>query len=219
MMKAQLVQFSVVVVGKTHNPSILNPDFLAINEIVPKEWNWEIAETVTTPPIAMVRYTNGLTVTVEPNKLQVADMDVGDDPAKSKAAAIAQKYVATLPHVHYAAVGINFQSIVEIADPGDFLKNKFLKTGPWDNSTRTLKGVGLRFVYPLTEGRVVLSLDAGEAEKIDENKSVRKSVVLVNGNFHRDCQGYPAMNPVIEFINEAEKDWMAYRMLLKDVLD
>src|SRR2546428_392286 len=111
-METHLIQFSVVVVGEAHNPTILNPDFLAIREIVPKEWGWEVlSPAITTPPFAIVRYTNRVSITVEHGKLQVADLGVGDDPTGSKAAEIARRYVNTLPHVRYTAVGINFHSI------------------------------------------------------------------------------------------------------------
>ena len=62
-MTARLFQFSGVVVGQAHNPTILNPDFLAAEGIVPKSWNWSVSETITTPPLAMVRYANGATIT------------------------------------------------------------------------------------------------------------------------------------------------------------
>ena len=63
-MEAKLIQFSTVVVGKAHNPTILNPDFLAVNGIVASDWGWEVAETITTPPFAVVRYTCGVSVTI-----------------------------------------------------------------------------------------------------------------------------------------------------------
>ena len=62
-MIARLFQFSGVVVGQAHNPTILNPDFLAAEGIVPKSWNWSVSETITTPPLAMVRYSNGRCLT------------------------------------------------------------------------------------------------------------------------------------------------------------
>jgi len=133
-MKTHLILFSVVVAGEVHNPTILNPDFLAIREIVPREWGWEVAgPAITTPPFAIVRYTNGVSITVEHNKLQVADLSVDDDPTGSKATEVARRYVNTLPHVRYTAVGINFHSVAEVPDPATSLKTRFLKSGPWDN--------------------------------------------------------------------------------------
>jgi hypothetical protein len=217
-MKAHLVQFSVVVVGRTHNPSILNPDFLAINEIVPREWKWEVDQTITTPPLAMVRYKNGVVVVVEPNKLQVVDTSDKQEPSSSRIVAIATRYTETLPHVRYTAVGINFHSIAERTMPGEFLKEQFVKSGPWDSIDHPLKAVGLRFVYPIDEGRLILSLDAGEVEKAEEGSPKTATVLFVRGNFHRDCHDYPATNKVSSFLGHAEADWSFYEKVLVDVL-
>lgn len=219
-MKTHLILFSVVVVGGDHNPTILNPDFLAIREIVPKEWEWEVADpAITTPPFAIVRYTNGTSITVERNKLQVADSSVGNDPMDSKVPEIARRYVNTLPHVRYTAVGINFHSIVEVPDPETFLKGRFLKLGPWDGPAHPLAAVGLRLVYPISGGRIVFSLDAGEAEHTDEDRREKRPVIIADANFHRECATYPADKEVAAHVTQAGADWALCRSLLHDALE
>ena len=216
-MKVQLIQFSTVVVGKAHNPSLLNPDFLAVNEIVPPGWGWDVAETITTPPFAVVRYTNGIAVTVEFGKLQVTDVNVGDDPTTSKAAEIATNYVHALPHVRYTAAGINVQSIVVVDSPETYLKERFVKAGPWNTEKRRLSAVGLRLVYALgDEGRVTLSLDAGEAQSPDDK--AKKKVLIANANFHRDCKEHPAHEQVARHLTNVANDWSMYRELLTEAI-
>ena len=119
-MTGKLFQFSGVVVGQAHNPTILNPDFLAAEGIVPKSWNWSVSETITTPPLSMVRYMNGVTITVEPNKLQVTDPNVENGPGDSKVTEIASEYVRVLPHVRYTASGNNFQSLIHRDSPEEY---------------------------------------------------------------------------------------------------
>jgi hypothetical protein len=214
-MEAQLIQLSTVVVGKAHNPTILNPDFLAVNGIVPPGWGWDVAETVTTPPFAVVRYANGVAVTVELNKLQVTDVSVGDDPTKSKAAAIATSYARTLPHVRYTAAGINFQSFVAIESPEKYLVERFVTAGPWNSAKRRLSAAGLRLVYELgDDARVTLSLDAGEVQGSDE--ASKRSVVIANANFHRDCQTQPDHEHVARQLSNLADDWLMYRDLLTE---
>lgn len=216
-MDAQLIQFSTVVVGKAHNPTILNPDFLSANAIVGTDWGWEVAETITTPPFAVVRYTCGVSVTVELNKLQVTDVNAGDDPTASKVAHIAAAYARTLPHVRYTAVGINFQSIVEIPSPESYLRDRYIKPGSWHSKKRELSAAGIRLVYPATEGgRVTLSLDAGEAQESDHKD--KKKVVIVNANFHRDCGGHPAHEHVAKHVANVSADWSTYRELIADAI-
>jgi hypothetical protein len=219
-MEIHLMQFSVVIAGETHNPTILNPDFLTIREIVPKEWGWEVAgQTITTPPFAVVRYTNGMSITVEPNKLQVADLSVGNDPMNSKATEIARRYVSTLPHVRYTAVGINFHSIAEVPDPEASIKTRFLKSGLWDSPSHPLNAVGLRLVYPLSGGRLVLALDAGEAERANGDRREKRPVIIANANFHRECKAYPADREVETHLSQVATDWAQYRSLLHDTLE
>jgi hypothetical protein len=122
-MGVTLAQFSVVVAGSSHNPTLLNPDFLQARGIVPEEWGWELSPNpITTPPFSQVRYNNGVAISLEHSKLQVVDLSVGDDPTQSKAPKIAETFVATLPHVRYTGVGHNFMSLVEREDPAAELK-------------------------------------------------------------------------------------------------
>ena len=60
---------SVVVTAEFHNPSILNRDFLVSNGIVPKDW--EVVEAITTPPVSIVRYSNGIQWNVDQSRLTV----------------------------------------------------------------------------------------------------------------------------------------------------
>lgn len=215
-MKSRLVQFSVVVAGKAHNPTILNPDFLRIREIVPEDW--KVAQTVTTPPFAMVRYENGLSFIVETEKLQVVDLGTAGAPEKSHAPRIAGEYVSTLPHVRYTAVGINFQSVSEVPQPETALKQRFLKEGPWDRPSHPVSAAGTRLIYPLPAGRIVLSFDAGTAEDEDAEGEKTKPVVIANANFHRECHDYPSDAQVVEHLAHAVDDWRTYQTLLHDAL-
>jgi hypothetical protein len=215
-MKLRLFQFSGVVVGQAHNPTILNPDFLAAEGIVPKSWDWKIADTMTTPPFAMVRYENGVTVTVEQSKLQVSDPNVEDGPEKSKVGEIASAYVKTLRHVRYTSVGNNFQSLIQIESPESFLKRRFLKKGPWNGSERTLEAVGIRLIYPLNPGKLTVSIDSGEARLPDDAN--KQQVILANANFNRVCADHPAFEEVSAFLQKAAQDWAMYQALLSEIV-
>ena len=98
---------NVVVTARSHNPSILNPDFLKIRGIVPD--NWQVSETITSPAASVVRYTNGVNWEMDQSRLQVSEI-VGPEfkdvynihqPVKS--------YLNTLPHCPYQNLGLNFQ--------------------------------------------------------------------------------------------------------------
>lgn len=216
-MKPQLVQFSAVVVGNVHNPSILSPAFLESEGIVSPAAGCEVVENLTTPAFAMVRYANGISITVEPNKLQVLDLGVGDEPTGSKATVIASVYAMKLPHVRYSGVGMNYQSIIEHEASDTYLKERFLKSGGWDNPSGPLKAVGLRFVYDLEDGgRVTLSLDAGEVER--SNDEGKHPAVIARANFHRDCTEHPAAKQIQGICDRLKDDWSIYCKLLKEAV-
>ena len=218
----QLLQFSVVIAGRSHNPTLLNPDFLELRDIVMKDWGWKVAEVITTPPLALVRYDNGVSIHVEADKLQVVDLNAGPDPTKSRAAGIAASYVKTLPHVRFSAVGVNYQSVIEVpgTSPKDFIKNRFLSSGPWDAPEHPLAAAGVRLQYPLGEdGRITLSVDTGTVElgRIDKER-LTKLVVLTNANFHRPCKDYPGEEKVAEHLGHAAEDWALHQLLLEDAV-
>jgi hypothetical protein len=217
---AYLIQFSIVISGETHNPTILNPDFLAVRNIVPSEWGWDTSQVVTTQALSLVSYTNGLSITVEPGRLQIIDAgtSIESGAPNSKAPEIARRYVDVLPHVRYTAVGVNFLSAVERANPESYLKSKFLKQGSWDSPSHPLTAVGLRLAYSLANGRLLLTLDTGQAERPDRTPGNPVDVILTNANFHRDCNEYPADKQIDAYLATVDDDWTKHKDLLKDIL-
>jgi len=216
-MESRLALFSIVVTGESHNPTILNPNFLHIRDIVPQEWEGtvKVAQTITTPPFAVVAYENGISVVVENEKLQVVDTSLPADPSESVAVRIANKYVLTLPHVRYKAVGVNFHSVIGMDSPREFLKKRFIKTGPWDSESDPLAAAGVRFLYSIPDGgRVVFDLDAGE-QKTTDKKVTAKPVAIVKANFQRECKEYPGEKEVVGHLGHIKEDWSRYQQVLK----
>ena len=119
----RLHNVSVVVTAEYHNPSILNPDFLTSHGIVPDDWT--VAETLTTPPISVVKYTNGIAWTVDQSRLTVTE-DCG--PAFGghyESHARVTAYLETLPHVPYRELGLNCQVSMPQRDPRRWLVERF----------------------------------------------------------------------------------------------
>ncbi len=205
-MELTLTQFSIVVVAADHNPTILNPDFLKIQKIVPEDWVLA-GPAITTPPFATVPYENGVSVSVEPSKLQVAD-NKASTPSQSDIVEVTDNYVKTVPHVKYTAVGINFNAIAEQDSPEQFLIDRFLRSGSWGTSESPLGSLGLKFVYPLPTGRFVLSLDSGSISRLNGKEKEQRSVLLFDANFHRDLKGNePLSEQVGTYLKLVESDW------------
>jgi len=221
-MGTRLIEFAIVVVASDCNPTILNPDFLAGQSIVPSEWGWGVSGTpITTPPFATISYDSGVSILVEANKFQVSDKSIsgkGPEPDTSKIPEIAKRYIEVLPHVRYDAVGHNFTVFVENAEAVAFLKDKFLKEGVWDSETHHMQEFGLKFVYHIKGGRLNVAMDGATIidRSLEEPKEVRG--ILIKANHHRDCEGYPSNEQVIEYLEHIQEDWNKFQAILADIL-
>jgi len=189
-MEPRIVNVSVVVLAKEHNPTILHPAFLESQEIAPGDW--ELAgPPVCTPPFSIVRYANGVVLTVEGNKFQVQHNDPPEAFWESEITVVASKYVRALPHVRYTAVGVNVTSYLACATPEREMLTRFLRQGVWSSQPAALGTIGLRLVYPLETARLVLSLDTGRVRLPGEDSDT--PALLANANYHADL---PAGDPV-----------------------
>jgi len=185
-MKLEILNTSVVILAKYHNPTILHPSFLTSEGIVPS--GWEMAEPpVSTPVFAMVKYKNGIVFNVEENKFQVGQNDLEDDAGKSQVPVLACKYVQKLPHVKYLAVGFNFKGFIERAQPEALIMALFLKPGIADLNGAHPEASGFRFVYRLNDVRLRLSFDSGKVKRAgNENE---RNGILIDANYHVDLAG------------------------------
>ena len=126
--KFKLNQSSIVILAENNNPSILNPDFLKHNNIIPSDS--PIKDVLCTPPFAQVSFDNNYVISVDLDKLQFLDNDPKRIPAESKIAIMAASYISTLRFVQYRALGINFVGYYEFSDeklPLEYLTSRFLK--------------------------------------------------------------------------------------------
>ena len=220
-MTTRATELSVVVLGAEHNPTILNPNFLEAQEIVLSRWGWDVREDdppLTTPPLSRVSYSSGVLITVQRERLQVTDNLLKNDVQTSKATEIAKRYVGKLPHVRYLATGLNFTAVVETNDPEYFLRDRFLKEGPWYSSPFKLSEVALRFGYPIENGRVRLNLDVGSIEVQEEGAIVQRPVIIAKANFHRDCQPHSSAQ-VERNLDFIAQDWDIFKVLIKENLE
>lgn len=212
------VEFSIVVVGRDCNPTILNPDFLAHRKIVNPVWGWEMdAPPITTPPIAAVRYDSGVRITVEPSRLLVTDVGFGGDVVANKIPTIAKAYVRALPHVRYTAVGINFRSLVEMDDPDGYLKERFLRPRVGDGRKRILDTLKLTLGYAHQDGIFNLSLERAAVVREAGGKSTQVHGVLAAANYHREWKEYPGDKKAITAIGRVRHDARHFENTLKEL--
>ena len=213
-MNPELHEYFIVVTARGHNPTIINPDFLLIQNIVKKEWGWATkGDVITTPPFASVIYNSEVALDVQADRLRVSHKT--DDPTKSEINEIVTNYVQTLKHIPYQAIGLNFIFLIPIENPKEYLINTYLKDGPWKSNKFSLDTLGLHFVYEnKKQSRISLKLDSG-TRKIDDNT---ESILTANFNVHRQCIESNKPNEIVNQMSKVKDYWDECNYILKEIL-
>lgn len=175
--------------AKNHNPAILNPDFLKYSGIVPIDW--ELAQPpIHTNAVAQVTFQNGVSIIAQTNRIIFAEVIAAKDLSEVKVPTIARKYVETLPHVDYQAVGINPRGHVALEQEEDtarkYLAEMLLAPGSWREFGKAPVRATIQLAYELDKGQLNLiineaALQLPEAELIP--------VILFSGNFNYEIAG------------------------------
>jgi len=173
----------IVIVAKNHNPTILNPDFLKYNKIVPSDWELS-SNPICIEPIAQVSFKNGITIRAEFEKLIFSEGLKDKTNKEIKIPKIARKYIETLPHVNYKAVGINPLGYIPISnenDTTDFIIKNLIASGPWQRFENTPAKVSVKFIYTLESVKCYLDIEESFVEE-------KIPVILFRANFHHDIE-------------------------------
>ncbi|MHC4402296.1 MAG: hypothetical protein ACYTG0_21740 [Planctomycetota bacterium] len=195
-MELELLNTSVVVLAHEHNPTILHPEFLLARAIVSEDW--EVADPpITTPAFSVAKYNNGITFQVDSKRFIITEEKPAGNPGQSRIPDLAIGYVEALPHVRYKALGVNFKGYCLRKDPEQFLIERFLKTGPWNDETRPMRAYGSRFVYHVEDTVIGMGFDGGQVNQ--EGKS--EPAVLINVNFHSDLPDRDQVEALRELVS------------------
>ena len=189
---------NVVILAKSHNPSILNPDFLRINDIVPPDW--EANEVLTTPAFATVRYPTNVVFLIDQERLEVrkeSDTSFQDNYEVHNFAAL---YVKVLPHVTYTSVGLNWQISMEMDEPGKFITERFVRPESWTKIGAELMQSSVKLSFQLENAVCNINFSPGKAKIPDKEYY---PAVIINVNFHNDGPLKP--DQIVTILHEWKK--------------
>ncbi len=177
----RLVNASVVLIANTHNPSIINPDFLKNNGIV--DADLEVAgPSLTTLAAAQINYKQNVSWIVTPDQCVIVENVPSGSSNPSGLYKSAEKYADVLKHIPYVAIGLNWQIILTVHEnPVDWMKSKFLRDGRWQHEVQS---TGLN-IQMKSEDSSTFSLTVNAPNRQIEN------AVTVDCNFHFDIKNKP----------------------------
>jgi hypothetical protein len=185
-----LGEIDLVVVAENHNPSVLNPDFLLRTGIVDPAWKWELAGSpLSTPQFSQVTFKSGTSIQAFLERLIFRDRNRESIAADPKFATIAAKYVETLPHVSYTAIGVNPKVHVITASDEEaerFLIDRLIANGPWRDFSGGPTDASVNLSFHMPDCQFTVSIATGRMRTRDKNQS---PCLVFAGNFHRDLKG------------------------------
>ncbi|MEW6139788.1 MAG: hypothetical protein AB1733_16295 [Thermodesulfobacteriota bacterium] len=211
-----LGQFAITLRAESHNPTILNPDFLKNQRIV--EPDWELAEDpVSVRHFAQVVYKNGIRIVAEFDTLIFSQDLWSGEQEIGTIASIAAHYVRILPHVNYQAVVNNPVADLVVPEAGldSFVRERFIREGPWMRFREAKACVDVEFRYEIENGFFTLSVQRA-VRRVSAGDSL--SVILFDGTFTRQMREKPVIEQAISFIELWKSDLDTFVSFVKEVI-
>jgi len=179
--------FSMVLVAENANPSILNPDFLKYNHIVPDDWELAMPP-ICTPPVSQVVYKNGVNIVAQPDKISFGEFI--DTEKIYKIPEISSKFVDVVPNLNYQAIGINFNAhiLVEQKDKEqDIVLTKLIAAGKWKNFQGKSPNTVVQFVYQFGDSNFTIAIQEALMQNPPDDQQT--PIMTFAANFHRQLVG------------------------------
>ena len=203
-----LVEFSVVIVAQSHNPSILNAEFLHHNGIVGEKWQPREG-CLTSPMLSRVAFSDGLSVQADP--LHVIIEQSGDALTKEAlvCASAAKGYLKTVPHVRYLAVGVNSTCVlrnIPLHRVSDALKSG----GDWITFESVVPKCEFKATYEMGDRRATLD--------VQDSSYASEPVVIFRVNIHREIDEpnqQMRLNSMLSALDFWESDLVLSRNLVE----
>ena len=178
-----LVEVSVVLVANQNDPSILNPDFLRYNGIVDETLK-PAQPPMSTPMFSQVTFEGDIAVRAEPNRFvfEQKGQPLGEDACVVPE--FAGRFVQTVSHIPYTAIGINAKSFRPPNDKSQYsVADTLLDGGKWLSFRDLQPDVHLKAVYKY-EGRKI-TFDVGRVSATG-NDGATVHALLFQANIHWD---------------------------------
>jgi len=163
MADLEIPELAIAIAAQKHNPTVLNAEFLAYNEIVPGDWA-PSEDRFSTPVYSQVDYEEqGISIICQPDKV-VFTRTNGDIRSSNEpdVAALATAYVTALPHVQYkdVAVMIDGHVVVEggMQEARRQVIDNYVAKGPWCEYGNGVDDAMVNLAYEIERSTLRMSI-------------------------------------------------------------
>lgn len=185
----QLREHAVVLAIPHFSPAALTLEMLHYSGCVPSDWELLRPPTYT-QQVTQFLFQNGVSLTAYPERLVFAEDLYSKTIPDVLMPQLAHKYVASFPHAHYRAIGINFQGMVPLAaaqpDAARQFVSGLLAPGAWQTFGQAPVQAALTCSYTLDACRLQLAISPA-ALRLPEDKTI--PVVTFAANFDYSVTG------------------------------
>ncbi len=175
-MESLLKGVNIVILAKSHNPSIISKDWLFQKEIIKEE---EIKGKFVHTPVFSLVEVNGFTFIVDPDRLQIIVKNINPQNIE-ELPRIARKYIKKLPETPYTAVGFNFIYHLSVKNVKESL------TALLSPNKEKFEGL---FSGDYQIGGIIHFKFKDYRAKLDIQPLSGSSEININFNFHFDFKG------------------------------
>ena len=200
----------IVIAAKNHKPSLLNPDFLKCSGIVPS--NWELArEPINANNVSQVVFTNGITITAEPQRVILAQPIKDVDVESILIPEIARKYAQALPNMEFEAIGINPRGYVPFSSGEDtarqYITHTLLSPGAWQSEGEEPMRASLNLVYKLQRAPFYLTVTEA-ALRAEAEGETNTPIIMFSGSFSYELNGENNAEKLLK-LNSVFDNWQS----------
>jgi hypothetical protein len=211
-------ELAIVLTANDLNPTLLMPEFLERNAIVPEDW--ELAQ----PPqfgsyTAKIEFVNNVIISTDLDTITFSESLESQNPLEAKTPTIVRKYIEALPRLDYQLVEINPSSFFTFEAETEntfrhYIPSVLLTSGAWKQVSKKPLRASVSLSYLLEQGQFYLKIDDVKLQQSDDSF---QSAVLFSGNFIYEVSGETASEKVEHIYNLLElwqEDLAIYRDLV-----
>lgn len=209
----------IILATQGQTPSVVNADFLQYSGIIPDDWQLA-RQPIYTDEVAQIAFQSNVTVTVQPNRMVVAQAIEGKPADDLAAVQIARKLASALPKVNYQAFGFNAIGYVPFPEGEEsirqYLNHTLLAQGPWQEFDGVAVEPSFEFAYNLPQGRLSLSANSATLRQREAEEAI--PIVSLTGTIEHVLKQDALSERLTELMGYLD-DWQTDLKTYKDLVN